>query len=166
MIALAAVAPFPLLVVYAALSDLLTMTIPNRVSLLLVAGYFLCALVLGASGHTILMHMGSGALVLCVGFALFALGWIGGGDAKLAASISLWLGFDHLVPFALGAAVLGGGLTIALLSLRALPLPAFALGWSWLTRLHDRKTGVPYGIALAAAGLLVFPQSPLWSSAL
>ena len=75
-------------------------------------------------------------------------------------------GLGSLLDYAMLAAVDGGILTIAILSLRTLPLPAFALGWSWLTRLHDRKTGVPYGIALAAAALTVFPTTPLWRAAL
>ncbi len=45
---------------------------------------------------------------------------------------------------------------------RSLPLPAFAVSWTWLDRLHDRRSGVPYGIALAAAGVMVDPNSPLW----
>jgi prepilin peptidase CpaA len=155
---------FALLVVWAAVSDLFTMTIPNRLSLLLAAGFIVFALLAGFSGQQILLHTGAGAIVLSVGFALFALGWIGGGDVKVAAAISLWFGFGSLLEYTLLATVYGGVLTLALLSCRAIPLPAFALGWDWLTRLHDRKTGVPYGIALAVAGLKVYPSSPLWKA--
>jgi prepilin peptidase CpaA len=49
--------------------------------------------------------------------------------------------------------------------LRAQPLPAFALGWGWLSRLHDQKTGIPYGIALAAGALIVYPSSAIWHMA-
>jgi prepilin peptidase CpaA len=157
---------FPLLVIYAAVSDLLTMTIPNRISLILLAGFVPCALLVGLSPGQVLMHTGAGFAVLAVGLALFAPGWIGGGDAKFAAAVSLWLGFEHLPEFLLVASIWGGGLTLALLLMRARPLPAFALGWGWLTHLHHPKTGIPYGIALSAAALSVYPQTYMWHAAL
>jgi prepilin peptidase CpaA len=75
------------------------------------------------------------------------------------------LGFGHLLEFLLVASVWGGLLTLVLLTLRSRPLPAFALGWDWLTHLHHPKTGVPYGIALAAAALAVYPETILWQAA-
>ena len=110
-------------------------------------------------------HGAAALTMLAAGFTLFAFGWIGGGDAKFAAAIVLWIGFDYLVDFALLSAVAGGVLTVAILGMRSLPLPAFALGWPWLAHLHDRKTGIPYGIALAAAALLVYPETVLWRMA-
>ena len=50
-------------------------------------------------------------MVLAVTFVFFALGWIGGGDAKLAAATALWLGFDHLLKYLLYASLFGGVLT-------------------------------------------------------
>ena len=47
--------------------------------------------------HDFLMHLGAGAAVLVVAFACFAMGWVGGGDAKVAAGVALWFGFDHLL---------------------------------------------------------------------
>jgi prepilin peptidase CpaA len=157
---------FPALMAYAAASDLLTMTIPNRLSLALVAGFVVFAIFSGLPIQVILLHGGAGAAVLAVSFGLFAFGWIGGGDAKLAAATALWLGFDILMQYLLIASVAGGALTIAVLFLRKLPLPAFAARWPWLSRLHEPNTGVPYGIALAAAALFVYPQTALWSAAL
>ena len=156
---------FPALMAYAAASDLLTMTIPNRLSLALVIGFVALACVGGLAWQTILLHMGAGAIVLAVTFGMFAAGWIGGGDAKLAAATALWLGFDTLADYLFVAALAGGALTALILALRALPLPRFALGWAWLERMHDRKSGVPYGIALAAAALVVYPHSQIWTSA-
>jgi prepilin peptidase CpaA len=49
--------------------------------------------------------------------------------------------------------------------MRACPLPRSALAWSWLSRLYDRKSGVPYGVALALAALIVFPHSRVWIAA-
>ena len=90
---------FPAMMAFAASSDLRTMTISNRVSLILIGGFFLFALVIGMSGNTMLWHIGAGGTVLAVAFGCFAMGWISGGDAKLAAATALWFGFDHLLPY-------------------------------------------------------------------
>jgi prepilin peptidase CpaA len=159
-------AAFPILVLAGGLCDLLTMTIPNRISILLASLFVAFALVSGMAGHEILWHFALAALVLVVGFTFFSFGWIGGGDAKLAAAIALWLGTDSVLEYFLLAAIGGGALTIALISIRRFPLPAFALGWDWLTRLHHPKTGIPYGIALAGAALFILPETALWRSVL
>jgi prepilin peptidase CpaA len=156
---------FPAVVIYGAFSDLFTMTIRNRLSLILSVGFLVCAVVIGLPAQQILTHCAAGLAMLAVGFALFAFGWIGGGDAKFAAAIVLWIGFDRMLDYTLLSAIAGGFLTVAILTMRSLPLPAFALGWSWLAHLHDRKSGIPYGIALAAAALLVYPETVLWRAA-
>lgn len=157
---------FPALMAFAAVSDLLTMTIPNKVSLALAAGFIVFAVWAGMSPFAIALHLGASALVLAAAFGLFAAGLIGGGDAKLAASTALWLGFGTLPEYLLISSAAGGALTLAILSLRSSSLPGFALGWPWLARLHEKKAGVPYGIALAAAALSVYPHSEIWTAAL
>ncbi|TDR94693.1 A24 family peptidase [Enterovirga rhinocerotis] len=157
---------FPLLMAYAASSDLFTMTIPNRLALLLVGAFPVMAWLAGLSLEATLLHLAAGVLVLAITFGMFAAGWIGGGDAKLAAASALWLGFGVLFEYLLIAAVAGGFLTLALLAIRRVPLPGFASRWPWLLHLHDQKTGVPYGIALAGAALAVYPSSEIWLSAL
>ena len=92
---------FPALMAFAASSDLLTMTISNRVSLALVPGFAVLAFAIGMSGQELLSHVGAGLAVLAVTFTFFACGWIGGGDAKLAAATALWLGFDQLLNYLL-----------------------------------------------------------------
>lgn len=157
---------FPFFMAYAAASDLLTMLIPNRISLALAAGF--CAL--AATGVFSLpeigLHVGAGALVLCITFTLFALGKVGGGDAKLAAVTALWLGFDQLLDYLLVASIFGGALTLAILAARAQPLPYVVARLPFALHLHDRRTGIPYGIALAAAALAVLPETLLWTRAL
>jgi prepilin peptidase CpaA len=152
---------FPAMMAFAASSDLLTMTISNRVSLVLIAGFFALAFVIGMSPMAILTHVGAATLVLVVAFGFFAQGWIGGGDAKLAAATALWLGFDHLPAYLVYASLFGGLLTLVLLQVRALPLPRLLVGQQWAERLHRKDSGVPYGIALAAAALAVYPDT-IW----
>lgn len=151
---------FPLLMAYAACSDLLTMTISNRVSLLLIAGFFVLAIASGMGLTEIGLHVAAGATVLAISFTCFALGWIGGGDAKVAAATALWLGFEYLLPYLTVASLLGGVLTLALLAFRHWPLPYALSGQHWLLRLHHPQSGIPYGIALAAGALLIYPETP------
>jgi prepilin peptidase CpaA len=94
---------FPALMAFAAASDLFTMTIPNRVSLALVAGFLALALMSGMAWYDVLAHLGAGATVLVVAFGCFAMGWVGGGDAKIAAVTALWFGFGHLLDYLLYA---------------------------------------------------------------
>jgi prepilin peptidase CpaA len=150
---------FPAMMAFAASSDLLTMTIANRISLTLIAGFTLLAGLGGMSGVELLSHIGAGAAVLAAAFVCFAFGWIGGGDGKLAATSALWLGFTHLFDYLIIASILGGGLTFLILQFRALPLPRILAAQDWLDRLHQPDGGVPYGIALAAAALIVYPQT-------
>ena len=156
---------FPALMAFAASSDLFTMTIANRVSLILVAGFGLLATLTGMSAVGMLSHAGAAAAVLAVVFVFFSLGWIGGGDAKLAAATSLWLGFAHLADYLIYASLFGGALTVLIIQFRAYPLPQLFVGRDWVERLHRRDGGVPYGIALAAAALLVYPHTE-WMAAL
>src|ERR1700749_5005699 len=150
---------FPALMAFAAASDLFTMTISNRVSLALIAGFLVLALLSGMGLYDILSHIGAGATVLTVAFGCFAMGWIGGGDAKVAASAALWFGFGHLLTYLLYASLFGGALTILLLQLRQWPLPYALTGQAWLMRLHAKESGIPYGIALAIGALAVYPQT-------
>ena len=155
---------FPGLMAFAAVSDLLTMTIPNRLSLLLMAGFLAFAILTRMPMEQIALHFAAGALVLVITFSMFAFGWIGGGDAKLAAATAIWCGFAVLLEYLLFAAVLGGLMTLAILYWRGYMLPEALLRVQWIARLHHHKTGIPYGIALAAAGLIIYPQTAIWSA--
>lgn len=150
---------FPALMAFAAASDLLTMTISNRVSLALAAGFFVLAFAAGIPPYDMLLHVAAGATLLTVAFVCFAMGWVGGGDAKVAAAVALWFGFAHLLDYLLYASLFGGALTLLLIQFRQWPLPYGLAGQAWLVRLHAKESGIPYGIALALAGLLVYPET-------
>jgi prepilin peptidase CpaA len=156
---------FPALMAFAASSDLLTMTISNRVSLALAGGFVVLAFAGGMSAADMLAHVGAGAIVLVVAFGCFARGWIGGGDAKLAAATALWLGFDYLMNYLVYASLFGGLMTVLLIQFRMAPLPGLLAGQGWAERLHRKDAGVPYGIALAAAALAIYPDTP-WMKAI
>lgn len=149
----------PALLVVAAVADLFTMTIPNRLVLAIAAAFLFAAPLAGLSLAEIGGHVAAAAIVLAIGVALFIPGWIGGGDAKLAAAVALWLGLDQLLPWFVGFAIFGGALTLAMISYRKAPLPVAFAGVDWLNRLHDPKEGVPYGVALAAGTLALLPST-------
>jgi prepilin peptidase CpaA len=150
---------FPALMAFAAASDLFTMTISNRVSLALVAGFLILALFSGMGLHDMLSHVGAGAAVLAVAFGCFAMGWVGGGDAKVAAGAALWFGFGHLMTYLVYASLFGGVLTLLLLQFRQWPLPYAFAGQAWLLKLHAKDSGIPYGIALAIGALMIYPET-------
>jgi prepilin peptidase CpaA len=76
------------------------------------------------------------------------------------------MGFDHLAEYGLGSALLGGALTLAILQFRRLPMPSWAQARIWIMRLHDKNNGVPYGVALAAAGLVLYPETRIFLATL
>jgi prepilin peptidase CpaA len=158
MMAQASMLMFVALVVVAAVFDLLTMTIPNKLNLGLALAFPVVALVAGLPPASFALHILAGCGMLAIGFGLFAAGWIGGGDAKLAAAIGLWFGPSHLLEWSALASVFGGMLTLLLLAGRQLPLPLALAGEPWIAKLHHPKTGVPYGIALSAAALVLYPE--------
>ena len=142
--------------------DLASYTIPNFLPAALLAVFVLFALVAGLPPSGIGSHALAGLAGLAIGFALFAFGLIGGGDAKLFAAIVLWLGFGkdsdgmpYLFEYVLMTAVLGGALTIILIGLRSAPMPAALYGHAWLARLLNPRSGIPYGVALAGGALVV-----------
>jgi prepilin peptidase CpaA len=150
---------FPALMAFAASSDLLTMTISNWLSLALTAGFLVLTWVTGMTLSAFGWHVAAAALVLVFAFGFFSQGWIGGGDAKLAAATALWFGFEHLMDYMIYASLFGGALTVLLLQFRKYPLPFFLAKQTWVQRLHEKGGGVPYGIALAASALLVYPHT-------
>ena len=161
---LSALAFFPALMALSASMDLLTFTIPNRLCVALALGYVVFAALLGVPAVDILLNVSCALAILAMTFVMFSLGWLGGGDAKLAAATAAWLGWAAILDYGVAAALFGGILTLILLGARMAPLPAALNRFDWLKRLHSASAGVPYGIALAAAGLLQYPNSSIWAA--
>ncbi len=158
-------AVFPALLLAAAVWDVTSYTIPNALSLALVATFAALALAAGMPAGVLGWHVLAGIAGLAAGFALFAFNLIGGGDAKLFACTALVLGFHDLPEYALLATILGGGLTLGILAMRRLPLPHRLAAQGWILRLHDEKEGIPYGVALALAAFVVLPHTEIFRTA-
>jgi len=166
-VAILLVAIVPALLVAAAFFDLTTYTIPNLLpgAMALLFAVFALTLAVGdhaLTWHQLYLHLFAGFIGLLLGMGMFAVGWIGGGDAKLFAAALLWLGWDVLYDYVVLALLLGGVLTMALLMLRRMPLPRALAQLPWFARLAEQKAGVPYGVALALAALHVLPNTDVF----
>ncbi len=144
------VAAFVLLLAAAAWWDIRAYRIPN----VLVAAVLLVFLLAFAGGliprNEIMGHLGAGLLALLLGMVLFYRNWIGGGDAKLIAALALWAGWPEVIRFATVMA-LAGGVISALVLFRA-------RGTGPVKTVESDAEGglkrrVPYGVAIALAGL-------------
>lgn len=153
---------FPFCMVFAAVSDLLSMTIANRVSIILAAAFLAVAPLTGMDWSVYLWHISAGILVLSITFGLFAVGGMGGGDAKLLSATALWMGMSMtLVQYLVYSTLVGGVLTVMILLYRGSPLSVFTGHIRFFRNFANEKVGVPYGIALAVGGLLAYPSSSL-----
>jgi prepilin peptidase CpaA len=156
---------FPVAMAFAAANDLFTMRIPNKISIGLVAAFALAALYIRAPVEQVLMFAGIGIAFLAAGFALFSFNLLGGGDAKLMAAGALWMGPEISIYYIAYTTIFGGVLSLLILAYRrffpatSVPLPA------WAIKLHTNGGGIPYGIAIALSGLVMYP-STIWYQAL
>lgn len=157
---------FPALVIVAALKDVTSFTIPNWISGVLIAAFIPTALLSGLPLAQFGLHLGVGVGFLLAGMAMFAVGWIGGGDAKLFAAAGLWLGLGGAATFLLVTALAGGVLAVLLMKMRAEWVRgAVATGPGWVQRLLAPKGDAPYGVAIAFGALCAFPQCALFAAA-
>ena len=153
---------FPVLVIAAALRDATSYTIPNWLSVALVGAFPVVALALGLPLATIGLNLGIGAGALVLAMGMFALGWIGGGDAKLFAAAALWIGWPAGVTYLAVTGMAGGALAVGLLGLRsAYVRPFVPQSPAWFARLAQPGENVPYGVAIAVGALAAFPACVL-----
>lgn len=153
---------FPALVIAGALRDATSYTIPNWISGVLILAFFPAAFALGVPLPAIGLHAGLGVAALIAGMAMFALNWIGGGDAKLFAAAGLWIGWPAGVDYLMVTCIAGGALAVSLLALRSAAVrPLAQMGPAWFGRLATPGESVPYGVAIAVGALVAFPGSTL-----
>lgn len=152
---------YPACLALAAFSDFRSMTIPNRLTLALAAAFVPVALMLQFSPAMWGIHLGLGLAGLVIGMILFALRFMGGGDAKLIAAAALWLGGQGFVALLIYTALAGGALTLGLLFARRTFQP-YAAGLPGVISRHlEAKGDIPYGIAICAGGLCAILQSDI-----
>lgn len=153
---------FPFCMAFAAVSDMLSMTIANRVPVLLVAAFAVLAPLTGMAWPEFGMHFAAMGAVLTVTFVLFAVGGMGGGDAKLLAATALWMGFDmNLLYYLTVSAMFGGLLTLLIVFYRSSLFADITINNVILRNFADRSAGIPYAIALGLGGLAAYVHSPL-----
>lgn len=160
-ITLLSIMAFIALLVTAALWDVVSFTIPNALTLAVAALFVPHAILAGLGLGQIGLHLLAGTVGFAIGFAMFAFGWIGGGDAKLFAASALWFGISDLLFYALSVSIVGGVLTLILLSFRRLALPTSLVRHEWIMRLHEERGSIPYGVALAVGALLILPYTEI-----
>lgn len=153
---------FPAILLAAALYDISSFTIPNRLVAILVCAWPIAAAATDMTLMAALWAVAAAGLILALCFFLFAFGKLGAGDAKLMAASALYVGADLAIPFILKTAMTGAIVALVLLFFRRFPLPAVAYGQSWLADLHGRSRDMPYGVAIAAGGIACWPLSPFY----
>lgn len=158
---LIALGVMPALVIVGGLHDLLTMKIPNWISVVLVLLFFPVALLAGFGPTALAIHVGIGLAALFIGAGMFALRWIGGGDAKLIAASCLWLGLSGSGMFLLWTGVVGGVFCLFLMMARQHLQMVTPYAPAWASRLLEPKGDIPYGVAIAIGALLAFPNADL-----
>jgi prepilin peptidase CpaA len=143
----------------AAFSDILTRRIPNWMTGLLALAFVPVAVFLDLSLVEFGWHLAAGFIALVAGFGLHALRWVGGGDVKLFAGAALWLGWPDLLPLFVLTSVAGGILAVFFLFFQRLrSSPQFLILQPWIGS-GALKKGMPYGVAIAVAGIWISQTS-------
>lgn len=160
MIPVIILAAFVLLLVVAAVRDVVSFTIPNWISVALALVFLPAVLAAGLGWQAIGLHLAAGAIFLLIGMALFALGWVGGGDAKLAAAVALWMGWPDTLLYIAVVGLAGGAFTLVLLAARRALGPVMQ-GFGISAPILERTGDIPYGVAIAGAALLLLTRAGL-----
>ncbi len=163
LIAPIAILAFAFLMVMAAWTDIAKFTIPNWIPAAIIALWLVCVPFLGLgwghAGWSVLTFVG----FLAVGLALWAPGWLGGGDVKLIAAGALWFGWPDALIFLLLAAASGGVLALVLLLLRRIS-PALPVDAEWLGKTPlAQGAPAPYAVAICSGAMIWLPQSAIFA---
>lgn len=156
---------FPTLVLAAAIGDVLTMRIPNWLNAATALSVVPMAVLAGMPLDVVQWHLLAGVVMLLFGFALFARGYIGGGDAKLMAAAGLWVGWSALLPFVLVTTLAGGALAIIYKLWQLVRTEHVVRDFAWLRKAIRADLELPYGIAIAVGAMWVYSKT-WWMEAL
>lgn len=151
---LAIAAPFA---IWSAWSDLKLMKIPN-VLVLLMTGAFIISGAILLPFDVFLWRLLGGFLVLVIGFTLFSLGGIGGGDAKFAAAMALFIDHTHIASFLFMLAMFAllGVVLHKIVGKLGFMSPITDNWESWRIEKTSKKKNFPLGLGMSAA--LIFYQ--------
>lgn len=141
---------FWLMLAAAAISDLRNLRISNLISLATFAAAITVLLFVRHDPGPWWHHLASFVIALAVGFGLFSLGWVGGGDAKLAAAAAVLFNLSELAWFAAATGIAGGILTLILMALRRMSIMR---GGGWLGL--KKGQSIPYGVAISAGAAII-----------
>lgn len=134
------------LLLIAAASDLRDRIIPNRLNLVIALtapiAWWFGGLALWPD---VAWQIGAALAVFSVFVLLFAFGGMGGGDVKLIGALALWIDVRLLLSLLLVMAIVGGVIAAAMLIRKRLSKA-------------EQNPEVPYGVAIAAAGLWALYQ--------
>jgi len=129
---------------YTAYKDATTMTIPNWVSLMILLAFFAVTPFVWQGWSIFGQHLLVGCTVFLFGFAVFAGGWLGGGDAKLMAATAFWWQWTDLLQYVFLTTIAGGVM---------------------LHKLIKDETRMPYGLALSFGGVVTLLNSKIFEAA-
>jgi prepilin peptidase CpaA len=154
---LAALLGFAALMLMAAIEDLRRLIIPNALTLSLCVlwPFYVQA---APSLFGVLGSLGCAVAVFLAGALCFSRGYLGGGDVKLLAAAALWAGPSGTPALLVATGVFGGMLALILVMPPGAYIATLArakLGPADAVEKIGEATPVPYGIAIAAAAMLV-----------
>lgn len=147
-------AVFAGLLIAGAIEDALHYRISNRLTVAIALLYPVHVL-LSPTPVAWMAALALAAGVLLVGFGLFVVGWIGGGDAKMFAAVTLWSGVAYFQVFLLATTMFGAAIALIMLGRRYWMRRSALAGGADAKPTGHRlgQPDLPYGVAIAFGGL-------------
>jgi prepilin peptidase CpaA len=142
------------LLLLACWTDVTSLRISNWNSLAIVVLFGLFAVLGRLSLEDFLWHLAAGAIVFAIGAVLFAWRKLGGGDVKLLAAVSLWIGWGALLEFILAVSLFGAVVSLAVIAMRRSVMAAVINGRGYRPVVLEPREGAPYAVAIAAGFFL------------
>ncbi len=149
------------LTLVACVTDWRDLRIPNWISAAISLLFVVAFVVSPASFGPWWSHFGAGAVMLAATIAMFAAGHFGGGDAKLASALCLWLGLAGIVPFVLFMGIAGGVLGLFALYIKKKRPFAQPRSEGWIAKVQAGGNALPYGIAISFGFAVAIFHTPV-----